>query len=107
MFFIKEISGNLEVAAGSKGAKQLNGQAGRTSIDHSLHGSAAVSDSQNPFLVDHTQLPAWSQDNAWIVRGYRRPGGVAETEAEKTYEHNTVYKCWRSVWAYWHNETSK
>lgn len=111
---MRQLSNNLQVAAGTKGAKSQNGfvphahgGTEKTVIDHSLDDSAIAAGTQNPFLVDHSQLPPWSQDNAWIIRGYRRPGGVAETEAERIYEHNTVYKCCKSVWAYWHNETGK
>ncbi|SPO34754.1 related to Adiponectin receptor 1 [Pseudozyma flocculosa] len=50
------------------------------------------------------QLPEWAKDNPLIRRGYRRPGGTGDA-AKKTYEHDTFAKCWRSVWAYWHNET--
>ena len=61
----------------------------------------------NPYLVDHSQLPSWAQDNAWIVKGYRRPGGTHQEERLKSFDHGSVYKCWKSVWAYWHNETGK
>ena len=117
--FVKELSTTLKVAAGVQGATALshpipsatNGAiaadvnrakaAAGDADSHAAHGS-------NPYLVDHSQLPSWAQDNAWIVRGYRRPGGAPHPDPSlKTFDHGTVYKCWRSIWAYWHNETGK
>ncbi|SJX61828.1 related to Adiponectin receptor 1 [Sporisorium reilianum f. sp. reilianum] len=107
--FIRELSSSLKVAAGVQGAT--------TSVPSpSIASAAAVAANgderketaelgPNPFLVDHSQLPGWAQDNAWIVKGYRRPGGAHLDERLSKFDHGSVYKCWRSVWAYWHNET--
>ncbi|PWZ00517.1 HlyIII-domain-containing protein [Testicularia cyperi] len=113
--FIREIRDSLQVAAGVKGAISVHDSRAAMNGKAAGNGVKKVTQSNdiactNPYLIDHHQLPAWAQDNGWIVRGYRRPGGAPGTEteaakAEKTFEHNTVYKCWRSVWAYWHNET--
>lgn len=57
----------------------------------------------------------------YIQSGYRRPGDarvdqptsentssvdhVDEKKEQTHYLHDTFYKCWKSVWCYWHNET--
>ncbi|KAE8212951.1 hypothetical protein CF327_g3485 [Tilletia walkeri] len=83
--------------------------------------------SANPWLIDHDELPGWAADNHFIVTGHRRPGGWTKDKREAAkkkngdgttngkaeadvqdmaaYEHSTFYRCWRSMWAYWHNET--
>jgi len=37
----------------------------------------------------------------YVVSGYRAPGKAPHSY----YRHDTLFKCWRSVWCYWHNET--
>ncbi|SOV04563.1 related to Adiponectin receptor 1 [Ustilago sp. UG-2017a] len=114
LIFIHELSTTLKVAAGVQGAPFHTIPPLATPIlSSSATGTGAKKeteekekDESNPYLVDHSQLPNWAQDNAWIVKGYRRPGGThREGERLKSFEHDTVYKCWKSVWAYWHNET--
>jgi adiponectin receptor len=92
-------------------------------------------------LVLHDELPGWSIDNEFILRGYRAPGGindeiknragrdtqddaaVAETRLKRRngtaskksgsleveeqifHEHNTLHRCWTSIWLYFHNES--
>lgn len=74
-----------------------------------------------------------AQGIPYVVSGYRTPGDMPATADETTavttasgtdvrrptaagggasgkpmplyYRHDTFYKCWRSVWCYWHNET--
>ncbi|KAI3478697.1 hypothetical protein L1887_59334 [Cichorium endivia] len=116
--FVKELSTTLKVAAGVQGATApshppSSAAIGTIAADGNGTPKAAAGEAHslaahgsNPYLVDHSQLPSWAQDNAWIVRGYRRPGGATHPDPSlKSFDHGTVYKCWRSVWAYWHNET--
>lgn len=115
--FIAELSNTLKVAGGveqgatlSRNAQQSNPipiPAAQAENGKWEAKNDKMADVGNPYLVDHTQLPSWSQDNAWIVKGYRRPGGTHQDGKLKRFDHGTVYKCWRSVWAYWHNETGK
>lgn len=108
---IQEISTSLKVAAGVQGATAST----PSSPPIASADAAVVADANketaelgsNPYLVDHSQLPSWAQDNAWIVKGYRRPGGTHHEEKLNKFDHGSVYKCWRSIWAYWHNETGK
>lgn len=106
--FVSELTTTVKVAARVQGA---NAAPIPSSSPASSNGGEAKTenqtDSANPYLVGHSQLPAWAQDNAWIVKGYRRPGGEELPESLRRFDHGTVYKCWRSVWAYWHNETGK
>lgn len=81
-------------------------------------------------LLSHTGKP-----DPFILTGYRRPGDAykpahdteergassstrnnQELRARSTpganaktppglYYHDSFYKCWKSIWAYWHNET--
>lgn len=44
--------------------------------------------------------------------GYRRPGDLPLRESDakprdtrRLFVHDTFYKCWNSIWWYWHNET--
>ncbi|GAC96231.1 adiponectin receptor protein 1 [Pseudozyma hubeiensis SY62] len=118
--FIQELSTSLKVAAGVQGANtSIRSQSdpllslSPTSLVASGGESASGDKSEkplelgpNPYLVDHSQLPSWAQDNAWIVKGYRRPGGAHPDPRLRSFDHGTVYKCWRSVWAYCHNETA-
>lgn len=103
---------------------------------------------QDSPLCSHEELPSWCKDNAFIVRGYRRPGsgpsnghapgsnkdadidgrssstpmtttlkqrkagvrninGTAKSTADdaEPFQHDTIAKCWKSIWAYAHNET--
>lgn len=49
-----------------------------------------------------------AHDNEYVLTGYRRPGGPlppAKGGVGTPYQHDTFAKCWKSVWAYWHNET--
>ncbi|SPO23243.1 related to Adiponectin receptor 1 [Ustilago trichophora] len=116
--FIRELSVSLKVAAGVQGAtsttpfqpitpSSTTASASKKAVTNGVNGEKGDKTElgSNPYLVDHSQLPSWAQDNAWIVKGYRRPGGVHQEERLKSFDHGTVYKCWRSVWAYWHNET--
>lgn len=32
----------------------------------------------NPKLCSHDDLPTWAQDNEFILRGYRTPGGTSD-----------------------------
>ncbi len=107
--FIQELTTILKVAAGVQGATSTTPLQPITSSAPAADGAGAKSEElgSNPYLVDHSQLPSWAQDNAWIVKGYRRPGGTHLEERLRSFDHGTVYKCWRSVWAYWHNETSE
>ncbi|TKY87139.1 hypothetical protein EX895_003816 [Sporisorium graminicola] len=101
---IRELSASLKVAAGVQGATVSTPSSPPLTPASSAEADKAEPGS-NPYLVDHSQLPSWAQDNAWIVKGYRRPGGAHRDESRSKFDHGTVYKCWRSVWAYWHNET--
>ncbi|WFD18015.1 hypothetical protein MCAP1_000227 [Malassezia caprae] len=79
-------------------------------------------------LIDYDELPSWAQGVPYVVSGYRTPGDMpaaadetpmatasgtdvrrpaaAPAQAARTYyRHDTFFKCWRSVWCYWHNET--
>lgn len=107
----------------------------------------------DPRLCTHDELPPWAKDNAFIVTGYRRPGGSDAGEGEggqdnsdddaeivslpaheartgekeatvrqrskksskkeagaregaraRVFRHDTIAKCWASVWGYGHNE---
>lgn len=105
----------------------------------------------DPRLCTHDELPSWAKDNAFIVTGYRRPGGSdageggqdnSDDDAEiislpahevrtgekdgdmrqrskksskneararegaraRVFRHDTIAKCWASVWGYGHNE---
>ncbi|PWN25876.1 HlyIII-domain-containing protein [Jaminaea rosea] len=51
----------------------------------------------NTHLCSHEELPAWAKDNAFIVTGYRRP---------ELFRHDTIAKCWASIWLYAHNESA-
>ncbi|CAD6890425.1 unnamed protein product [Tilletia controversa] len=74
---------------------------------------AAQAKGSNPWLIDHDELPGWAADNQFIVTGHRRPGGWTANKRTKhsgeqdmtPYEHSTFTRCWRSMWAYWHNES--
>ncbi|WFD25564.1 hypothetical protein MNAN1_000524 [Malassezia nana] len=81
------------------------------------------------YLVDYDELPPWAQGVPYVVSGYRTPGDMPEapdatasvvaasgaeagrplpksqTTRRTYYRHDTFFKCWRSVWCYWHNET--
>lgn len=70
-----------------------------------------------------------AQGVPYVVSGYRTPGDMPEapdgtaavvaasgtevgrpppkspTTRRTYYRHDTFFKCWRSVWCYWHNET--
>lgn len=117
---MRELSVTLKVAAGVQGAITSPPQPMTCSASTAKGNSAgggvanergssekAAKRGSNPYLVDHSQLPGWAQDNAWIIKGHRRPGGTQQKESLRSFDHGTVYKCWRSVWAYWHNETGK
>ncbi|KAJ9478191.1 ADIPOR-like receptor IZH2 [Pseudozyma hubeiensis] len=117
--FIQELSTSLKVAAGVQGANtsihpQSDPLPSPSSASLAASGGEAANGDEsekplelgpNPYLVDHSQLPSWAQDNAWIVKGYRRPGGAHPDPRLRSFDHGSAYKCWRSVWAYWHNET--
>ncbi|KAK0530506.1 hypothetical protein OC834_003289 [Tilletia horrida] len=93
------------------------------SADGSSSNERRKGSSGNEWLIAHDELPGWAADNHFIVKGYRRPGGwTADRRAEckkqdqdggggdaipdKTaFEHSSYARCWRSMWAYWHNET--
>ena len=60
----------------------------------------------SPYVVDHDALPAYAQQTPLIRSGYRRPGYMhVKDDSERPYIHDSWYKCWKSVWLYWHNET--
>ncbi|PWN52951.1 HlyIII-domain-containing protein [Violaceomyces palustris] len=121
IYLAREIQSNLRVAAGLSSAvgngkgRQTSAPASVSAADDSDTGDDKVAHSDCPkvtssnqesshYLIEHSQLPEWARDNPLIKRGYRRPGGTNE-EGRKMYEHDSFAKCWRSIWAFWHNET--
>lgn len=94
---------------------------------------------RNDRLCSHDELPEWAKDNAFIVKGYRRPGlgnegddarheddevvavplheertgevrrrkakaKQQQTNSSDVFRHDTLAKCWASIWSYAHNE---
>ncbi|KAN0060360.1 hypothetical protein ACQY0O_007689 [Thecaphora frezii] len=97
----RELYQNLKIVEGAKAAKGADRNAKPTRETPSVPQKEA---GRGHYLVNYDQLPDWAKDNPLITRGYRRPGGSGDG-SKKAYEHDTFAKCWRSVWAYWHNET--
>ncbi|KAL4400049.1 intracellular zinc ion homeostasis protein [Malassezia pachydermatis] len=86
-----------------------------------------VMTARSPYLIDYDELPAYAKHGPYVQTGYRRPGDAAAAIASSSetvvvtsgvdyprtttstlkqlYVHDTFYKCWKSVWCYWHNET--
>ncbi|SYW77045.1 related to Adiponectin receptor 1 [Ustilago bromivora] len=89
LIFIHELSTTLKVAAGVQGAPFHTIPPLATPIlSSSVTGTGAKKeteekekekekkDESNPYLVDHSQLPNWAQDNAWIVKATATGDGI-------------------------------
>lgn len=55
-------------------------------------------------LCSAAELPPWSREG-FIKAGFRRPGPDPGAGPSHAWDHGSVGKCVRSVWAYWHTET--